>query len=311
MKKWIIFLAIITIGVIILYSIPTKIQSFEEIYAQQDEIATSLKEFRKIPLKKVNVEGTEWKYLRIGKGKKTILFLHGMTGTYDVWWQQINFLKSNYQIISLSYPPVNSLQKMGDAVLKILDTEKIAKTFIVGSSLGGYFTQYLASNYSKRVEKVVFANTFPVNEQIKADNKIKEKLLKYAPEWLVMSVMRKGLYKDILPAGNNSKVLEAFMLEQFSGSMSKKQLVARYECVVDKFNQKSELNIPILIIESDNDPLVKLDLREKLKKVYPKAKVVILNHAGHFPYLNEPDKYNKILKSFFNTVTDTLVVGNN
>ncbi|RLD64442.1 MAG: alpha/beta hydrolase [Bacteroidetes bacterium] len=306
MKKLIISLAVIILGLIVLFSIPNKIQSFEEIYGQEDEFSSSLKLFREIPLKIINIDGEEWKYLITGEGDENILFLHGMTGSYDVWWQQINFLKSNYRIITLTYPSVNSLEKMGGAVLKILDKEGFKKIYVVGSSLGGYFTQYLIYNYPERVEKAVFANTFPVNDQIKEENKNKAWLLKNVPEWLLMAVMRKGLYKDILPAGNNSKVLEAMMIEQFSGSMTQEQFVARYQCVVDKFEQTEKLNIPVLIIESDNDPLVKPNLRKKLKEVYPYAEVVTLHDAGHFPYLSEPDEYNKILEIFLGSEKDTL-----
>ena len=298
MKKLVIFSLIIVV-IVVFYLIPVKIQTFEQVYSKNDEISESLKKFRTIALKSIIVNNTEWKYLSIGTGKKTILFLHGMSGSYDVWWQQINYFKSDYRIISLTYPPVKDLKSMGNAILKILDKEKIEKTIIVGSSLGGYFSQYLAYNYPERIEKAVFANTFPVNKQIEEDNKYKTVVLKIAPEWLVMAVMRKGLYKKILPAGNNSRILEAFMIEQFSGYMSKKQFVARYECVIDKFEQTKKLSIPILIIESDNDPLVKKELREKLKTIYPNAKIVTLHNMGHFPYLNEANNYNNILKSFF------------
>jgi len=293
------FLLFVLLGIVVLYSIPLKNQSFEEIYAENDTILSTISDFRKTPLKSITKNDAEWNYLSIGKGEKTILFLHGMSGTYDIWWQEINFFKSDYRIISLTYPAVNSLENMGEAVMEILDKENIKEFIVVGSSLGGYFTQYLVSTYPERIEKAVFGNTFPVNDQIKEENKSKEWLFRTVPEWLVMYVMRKGLPKDILPAANNSKVLEAFMIEQFSGRMSKAQFIARYECVIDKFDKKETPNIPKLIIESDNDPLVKEPLRKKLTEAYPDAKVVTLKHMGHFPYVNEPDKYNEVLKSFF------------
>ena len=299
MRKFIYILIFVILAIVALYTIPLKIQSFEEAYAKNDQISSSINQFRQIPLKSIIKDGIQWDYLTIGQGEKTILFLHGMSGTYDIWWQEINHFKNDYKIITLTYPAVNSLKDMGEAVMEILDKENIKEIIVVGSSLGGYFTQYLVSTYPERIEKAVFGNTFPVNDLIKKENKSKEWLFRTAPEWLVMYVMRAGLNKDILPAANNSKLLEAFMVEQFSGRMSKKQFIARYECVIDSFDKKETLDIPKLIIESDNDPLVKLPLREKLIKEYPEARVETLHHLGHFPYVNEPDKYNEILTVFF------------
>jgi pimeloyl-ACP methyl ester carboxylesterase len=59
------------------------------------------------------------------------------------------------------------------------------------------------------------------------------------------------------------------------------------------------LNIQVLIVEADNDPLVEPQLREMLKKTYPTAKVETLHALGHFPYLNEPRSYARILENFF------------
>jgi len=59
------------------------------------------------------------------------------------------------------------------------------------------------------------------------------------------------------------------------------------------------LGIPVMIIESDNDPLVAPILRAELKTTYPSAIVHTFTGAGHFPYLNRAEEYNRILDSFF------------
>ena len=300
MKKTLIVLGILIAGLFIFYLTASKKQSFFDVYGKNDAISKSLKEFRKLPLQKITVDSVEWTYLKTGKGEETILFLHGMGGAYDIWWQQINYFKNKYKIISVTYPPVDNLEQMANAVIEILDNERIGKVNVAGSSLGGYFTQYLVSMYPERVEKAVFGNTFPPNDLIKKENAGKESLFKTAPEWLVMWFLRKGLSKGILPAANNSEVLKAYMYEQYSGKMSKKQFIARYYCVVEKFMPEETEYIPKMIIESDNDPLVNKELRENLKKLYPEAKVVTMHNVGHFPYVNAPDKYNKILETFFN-----------
>ncbi len=298
MKKSLIILGIIGAGIFIFYLIASKKQSFFDVYAKDDAISKSLREFRKLPLQKITVDSVEWSYLKTGKGEQTILFLHGMGGAYDIWWQQINYFKNNYQIISLTYPPVDNLEAMANAVIEILDNERIGKVIVAGSSLGGYFTQYLVSMYPERIEKAVFGNTFPPNDLIKKENESKEKLFKTAPDWLVMWFLRKGLSEGILPAANNSEVLKAYMYEQYSGGMSKAQFIARYYCVVEKFDVEETEYIPKMIIEADNDPLVNKDLRDKLKKLYPEARVETMHSVGHFPYVNAPDEYNRILEKF-------------
>ena len=73
--------------------------------------------------------------------------------------------------------------------------------------------------------------------------------------------------------------------------------------VIDPFvsfpNEYEIKRIPKLIIESDNDPLVELQLREDLKKLYPSALVKTFHNEGHFPYINAAGEYNEALKEFF------------
>jgi pimeloyl-ACP methyl ester carboxylesterase len=69
---------------------------------------------------------------------------------------------------------------------------------------------------------------------------------------------------------------------------------------VEKFTppDTAKLGIPVMIIEADNDPLVEQALREQLKRTYPAATVHTLRGAGHFPYLNKPGEYTRLLWEF-------------
>ena len=78
-----------------------------------------------------------WEYLSIGEGKEHLFFLHGMGGSYDIWWQQIEMLKNEFHIISLTLPEVYSLEDAVEGILKILEKEGVEKITIIGSSMGG------------------------------------------------------------------------------------------------------------------------------------------------------------------------------
>ena len=287
---------------LVIYYFPPPTASFKNIYAKVSaKQRSSLDTFRSdCDLRDININGIKWKYLVTGTGDKTIVFLHGMAGGYDIWWQQINHFKTNCRVISLTYPPINNLADLSASVIAILDKEMVENVNFVGSSLGGYFAQYLVKNNSDRIEKAVFANTFPPNHIISKKADRFSKILPLLPEWVIMRNLRQTTANAIYPASGNSELVGAYMMEQSCGMMSKAQFTARLNCVLDYFEPPDivKLGIPALIIESDNDPLVSEELRELLKSCYPSAQVEALHQKGHFPYLNTPREYNRILEKF-------------
>jgi maspardin len=302
--KWFIPLLLLII-IIIVYIWPVSKPSFEVLYANVDqETAGSLVAFREAnPLKAVVVEGKTWEYVVMGQGENTVVFLHGMTGAYDIWWQQMEGLQEKYRVIAMTYPAAGSLTEMAMGVMAIIDEVGVDQVNLVGSSLGGYFAQYLVANYPNRVKSAVFANTFPPNDLIAEQNKVIGTLLPYLPEWLIINVLSGSIRESVYPTAEYSELVLAFGLEQTGGRMSKEQVIGRFHCVVDPFEAPDPvaLDIAVLIIESDNDPLVDPVLREELKATYPSAVVHTFAGAGHFPYLNRAAEYTSIIDEFIST----------
>ena len=297
----VIVLILVVAGI---YFFPVSQVPFNKLYAAvPDEIRRSLQRFRgQHALCQVRVSGLDWHYISVGDGEATILFLHGMGGGYDIWWQQIEILQQNYHVIAPTYPPVHSLAELSRGIMAILNQERVARFNVVGSSLGGYLAQYLVAEAPARIQKAVFANTFPPNDIFAKKTKIFGKILPFLPEWLVMQNLRKTTAKAIYPASGNNELVAAYMMEQSHGMMRKAQFVARLHCVLNYF-QPADLKtsgVEILILEADNDPLVEKTLRDMLKSTYPSATIKTLHGAGHFPYLNRAEEYTKILEEFFN-----------
>ena len=126
-------------------------------------------------------------------------------------------------------------------------------------------------------------------------------LLPCLPEWLIMNVFSGSIRESVCPTSEYSELVLAFGLEQTNGRMNKRQILGRFYCVVDPFNvpDPDALSIPVMIIESDNDPLVDPVLRSELKTTYPSAVVHTFSGAGHLPYLTRADEYTRIIKQFF------------
>lgn len=302
-SRWVILvLALFVAGLLAFYLWPVPSVPFEQLFADvEPSVAQSLQSFRGThPLQHLRVGGGTWEYIATGEGPETIVFLHGMTGAYDIWWQQINTLEEQYRIIAVTYPPVRSLAALDQGLLAILEEEGVGEFNVVGTSLGGYFAQYLIAQHPERVRRAVLSNTFPPNDLIAEKNRTLGSLLPLFPEWLVLSVFRGNFQRTIYPTSGYDELTLAFLNEIGYGRMSKAQLLGRYYCVIEKFDAP-EPTIPILIIESDNDPLVEPALREQLKATYPAAAVHTFTGVGHFPYLNRASEYTRLLTEFFST----------
>ncbi len=310
MKLFIMLISLLFFLVIILYLLPPSKVNFSDIYTKNDKASESLKEFQSRKTKLLNINGVEWKYYRGGNGDKTILFLHGMGGSYDIWWQQINAFEKEYQVLSYTLPKeITTLEQVANGIKEITKIENIDTFYAVGTSMGGYITQYLIQQIPNRLEKVVLSNTFPPNNLIQTENKKKAKIVPYLPEFILSKLALKQVDKKLVPAARNSELLAAFLP---SIPFSKKQFINRYAVVVDVFNADTKTykikRIPKLIIESNNDPLVQKSLRDHLKKLYLDAEVYTFDNEGHFPYISNAQKYNSILSEFFNSKNEYLQV---
>jgi len=290
--------------ILVIFFLPTPKVSFEKIYTQVPaDLSRSLQAFRSShPLKHLIVKGIPWNYISLGQGRETILLLHGMAGSCDIWWQQMVALQDRFRIIAPTYPPVQPLAKLKAGIMAIMDKERVERFYVVGSSLGGYLAQYLVDRQPDRVKKAVFANTFPPNNILIERFGKMGRLLPWLPAWAIMRIFRKSTIDRIYPASGNSELVRAYMLEQFYGRTSKAQIIARFQCVIDPFEapDMQTFGIPTLIIEADNDPLVEASLREMMKSIYPSAAIKTLVGAGHFPYLNRAGEYANILGEFLN-----------
>jgi pimeloyl-ACP methyl ester carboxylesterase len=297
-KSLIILLSLLTLVVIGIYFLSAPKRDFFKLYPYNDDYFQHYKEFKLRKTSEIIVDGIGWNYLSIGNGNKTILFLHGMGGSYDIWWQQILEFEKDFRIISYTLPEsINTLEQSANGIKAILAKEKVEIFTAIGTSMGGYITQYLTTIMPERLDKVVFGNTFPPNDIIKQENLQKEKIIPWLPEVLLVKLADKKLENEIIPAAKDSELLKAFLP---SIPFSKKQFINRYAVVIDTFtvNIGKSKQIPKLILESDNDPLVQKKLRDVIKKTYTDAKVYTFHEAGHFPYINEGKEYNTVLKTF-------------
>ena len=284
------------------YTFPIPKASFRATYVRVPEpVVTNLSTFRRRNTpKRFKTGRITWIYYDVGAGNSAILFLHGMGGSGDIWFQQIERLKYRFRCIAVTYPPAPNLILLRSGILGILEQENISRVSLVGSSMGGYLAQFLMINDSALIQKAIWANTFSPNQFIAQQARRGAKYLPWLPEWAIMAGMRHHTERLLYSASGNSELVKAYLYEQTCGYLRKHDIIARCACLCQAFvpPDPEALEIPVLIIETDNDPIVDEKSRAMLKETYPSAAVKTFHQAGHFPYLNRPEEYTRALEEF-------------
>lgn len=272
---------------------------FEEKTTSPDPLQPLAAFRRRHPPQRRVVAGTEWLYWELGRGLQTLVFLHGMAGSGDVWFQQLLHFARTYRVIAPTYPPVQPLERLTKGVWELLDGLGVRNFQLVGSSLGGLAAQRMASERPGRVERVVFGNTFPPAHTEILRGRWMLRLAQWMPGRTPFLFMRRALSArgGALEAGE--RLARAYLLEQFGGGMSREQFFARAACVYSDF-ELAPPAMPHAIVESLDDVLLGRELRADLKRLYPRAWVYTFKKGGHFPYLSQPEEYNRALVAFLN-----------
>jgi maspardin len=292
----------VVIAVAAVYRWPRSQARTEDLYADVDAATfASLQAFRIAhPARRLPVDGHAWEYVTIGGGPATVVFLHGMSGAHDIWWQQLEALSSTHRTIAVSYPPVTTLSQLAAGIVAILDATGVDTAAVVGSSLGGYLAQYLVQHHRIRIDRAVFANTFPPNDQLRTEHRLRARVGRFLPERLVAAAFRASNAGKVLPASQDAPLIAAYLAEQAQLPGLKRRLLARYRTVVEPFTIRDPApdGLPLLLLQADNDPLLEPRLRAALVATYPTADVHTFAGGGHFPYLNRPAEYTAVLRRF-------------
>jgi maspardin len=281
---------------------PTDHADFLAFYANVDaDLRQSLLDFRaQHPAKTFVHNGITWHYATLGQGTTTALFLSGAAGAYDTWWQQLNALANELHLISISYPPVHSLEGLATGLEALLQQEGIENCHVVGTSFGGYLAQYLVSRNPDRIYSAVFGNTFVPTVPLLRTAPILRFAIKLLPITTLLSIFRLLARLWLIPAGGDDPLLAAYLFEYSHAGLTKDDFHARLSCSTQAFLplQPDKLGFPILIIESDNDPIIRPEIRRALRELYPQAQRYTFKRGGHFLSLSQAKTFAEVLREF-------------
>ena len=268
------------------------------------------------------LNGQECSYLDTGEGP-ALLFIHGLTGSSRNWGKVVDLLDAdNHRVLA---PDLHghgaSAKPMGDYSLSahaaslrdLLDQLGIDRVTLVGHSLGGGIAMQFCYLFPDRVEGLVLVASGGFGRSVSP-------LLRSATlpgaEWVLPLIasrwvrdrgeaLGRGLGK--LGWKPSKDVTEAWRgFTSLSDADARRAFLATTRSVIDPGGQTVSafdhlpmtLDVPTLVIWGTRDRLIPPGHAAAAHEAIPGSKVVLFEGAGHYPQLDQPERFAEVLDKF-------------
>lgn len=258
----------------------------------------TLEEFRRRHrARPVRAGGQTWRVIetKATRGAPVLVMLPGTLGTAEIFWNQIAALKGRVRIVSVTYPAVADILQLSGGLAALLDKLGVAKTSVIGSSMGGFLAQWFAAHHPARVETLFIGNSLTDPLEVNPA-KMPAAALKRAPAAMHRAIVLGSL--DGWPEPESVfRRLKNILRHSGRRLMTADSLKARVLATVTG----KEVPPPVLpqsrtvIIECADDPLIPRAAQKAMRRKYPRAKLYRLPRGGHYPYITRAADYTKII----------------
>ena len=244
-----------------------------------------------------------------GRGRPVIL-LHGWIGSWGHWVDTMTCLEGNFRGYALDFwgfgdsnNKENRFQitDFVNLVEQFMDRLGIESAPVIGHSMGGTVALNLALNKPRRVERVVLVgspivgNSLNIFLQLAGKPQVAAFLWKF-PFFLPFFLKLYSPYVVKVPQKWYKMVvndISSTTQQSFFSSI-------RSLHYTDLRPHLPELRVPILGIYGLSDVIVSPYQSTLISQNVKDAQVAMFEGSGHFPMLDEPERFNQCLLEFLN-----------
>ena len=263
----------------------------------------------------VNVNEINLSYDDVGEGSIPIVFLHGFPFDKSMWQEQLDYLKNSHRVIACDIRGFGkstdeeshlSMDLFANDLILFIDKLDLDKVIICGLSMGGYIALNAMQRFPSRFEALILCDT-----QSGADSHdVKAKRFKTIDEVKEYGAINfnKGFIKNVFYKGSltdKPEVVEQLRSVVFSNSQ---HIISQGLIALAERSETSsvlkEITIPTLIICGREDVVTPLTESKFMNKQIKGSILHVINNAGHVSNLEEPRKFNKLIRDFLNNFSN-------
>ena len=239
----------------------------------------------------------------VGRRGPPIIFLHSWMGSWRYWLPTMDHISERNRAYAIDFwgfcesdrrDSDFSVVEYVDMLLGFMDNMGLARVNLAGHGLGGMVAIRAASQHPERFVKLMTVNT-PIHgaQAISVrPGALLSRLFGRSNPTNVWSKMLRQIEVD------DTQIKEEIIEDTDSLSESVVERVVASVLKADLRPDLAQVVQPLLAIYSANDVIVNNEQAELLHDEYRSLQVLKLRHSNHFPFLDQPNVFNRLLLDF-------------
>lgn len=267
------------------------------------------------------VHGQPVNTIDLGSGSP-IVFVHGLTGSWPNWLEQLPVLAAEHRVIAMDLPgsghspmPRERISISGYARLLdgLFDELQIDSAAVVGNSMGGFVSAELAIAFPQRVERLALVapaglSTYHDPRATRALPALRrlEPALAACTAWGAANadaIARRPRLREVILGvltSHPSLLGAPLTAELVRGGGGKPGFMQSLEANLDYHvrDRLSEIACPTLIVWGERDRVVTARDADVYAELIPGSRKVMFEDTGHLAMVERPAAFNALLKEF-------------
>lgn len=224
----------------------------------------------------------------LGRGRP-LIFLHGWVGSWRYWIPAMQAASISFRAYALDFlgfgdsaraPGLYSLEHQASLLEALMNSLGIRKAALLGHGLGAIVGLCFAARQPQRIDRLL-AISLPL-EPAAVNPRLRSTPAPELADWLLARNPNAIAIRSEAPKTEPSAVQAS--IDALEG-LNMTGLIA-------------SLKTPTLLVHGVNDPAIAMPRPESLAQLPSGAHQLTFEESGHFPMLDEPHKFNRLVADF-------------
>jgi len=242
-------------------------------------------------------------YLKAGDKEQALVFVHCWSCDKNYWTSELEYFGSNYKVIAIDLAGHGesglgrvdwTIENYAKDVKAVVEKENLNNIILIGHSMGGSVVLSAAQLLGEKVTALITIDTFQDIEEVLTPEQIDGFYKMFEEDFTgTTKEFVKGLFAENADSNLVKRIAEEMSSAPPNIALASFRSLFKY----GEAANFDKINVPVRFINSDKYPTNIKAAKRHIKDFDLK----IIEGVGHFPMLENPDEFNRVLEE---TITE-------